>query len=57
MNFTPNKKSGLIFLSVVLFLPCLANATVLGTADLLYSGIGARDYVSVWGGTAEGSYM
>lgn len=57
MKLQSYRKSGLIFLSIVLFLPCLANATVLGTADLLYAGIGARDVVTVWGGTIEGTSM
>jgi hypothetical protein len=48
------KKSGLICLSVILFLPCLVHATVLGTIDLTYTGYGANDSMLVWGGYIQG---
>lgn len=57
MKLTLQRKSGLLFLLAVLFLACPTHATVLGTVDLLYSGIGARDAVNVWGGTAQGTSL
>ncbi len=57
MKVTSLRKSGLLFLLAVLFLPCLAHATVLGTVDLLYAGIGARDSMTVWGGNAQGTSL
>lgn len=47
------KKSGLLFLSVVLFLPCLARATVLGTVDVVNGGYYANDSIVVWYGDNE----
>jgi hypothetical protein len=38
----------------VLVLPCSAKATPIGTVDIAYSGLGAYNVVSVWGGGLEG---
>ena len=51
------KNLGLLIIIVVLSFPCLVHATVLGTADLLYSGAGAKDSMIVWGGNAQGTLM
>jgi hypothetical protein len=38
----------------VLVLPCSAKATTLGTLDVVHSGFGASDVVTIWGGGFSG---
>jgi hypothetical protein len=47
-------KSGLIYLSVLLFLPCLAHATVVGTVDVINTGYRSYDTINVWSGYLGG---
>jgi hypothetical protein len=49
------KKSGLLFFSAVLLLPCLTRATILGTIDMAYSSFGAYEYVMITSGIASGT--
>jgi len=44
------RKLGFISFLVVLSIPCLVNATVVGTVDVQYSGNYAYESISVWGG-------
>jgi hypothetical protein len=57
MKLTLLKKTGFLYLLAILFVPCLAHATVLGTVDLIYSGPGASDAMTIWGGSAQGTTL
>jgi hypothetical protein len=48
------KKSGFFYLLVILLLPCLAHATVVGTVDITHTGYYANDSIMIWGGGYDG---
>ncbi len=54
MKLSILKKSGLLYISAFLLLPCVTHATILGTVDMAYNGFGAYQYIMLSGGVAAG---
>jgi hypothetical protein len=49
------KRATIAWATIIVLLPCLAEAIPVGTMDIVHNGFGASDTIDVWGGGLDGT--